>query len=1208
MNFSSDASMGPMSNPFDARAERLNSSPFGRDSASDAVNSLGGTMQSFRDSLAFSFQTLNLTLGSLSNSINNLGSRLSPANNAPKFSSPQWIQSGYSGNFFGGMSSAYANYAGSQSIWGLLNSGQPANVSPLEFWAERAKEIPYRYSNLGMSATAGAAEVGVGALGGYLGSRLAGAMGFTSGLAKFGLGFGMSLPFSAAAEVLLDPMVKAASIHQRDTYALQRMSARFRSPFTLTESQNAMSGIEDLAYKELFKTGINDQRLSLSGYRDIAMLGLQGNIFQGTSPDELVKQVAAAGNVVKFLTGVMGNKDVQETMQMVKQLKDMGINVTQAGSVAKALGSDALRYGKALGVQPSDLLNAAANASTAAYGQYGFAASTGMRSAMTNIAYMSELEKRKMLTPAEIAAGGGVQAMSSRLTAMDATMLASNSIGLPMLLAGWNGTTGFDAQSFKNASQGGYFGVVGQAATNMFRDGIGSIASAMAQQTNIAADLGNQGLLSESMDNVLRDALRNMPSDPKMTRQQRIDLATIYIQNFLQAQGQPVDMGTARAKAIKILYPGFQAGVERNANNQLRIGIMEQSRVNRDVSRPFEALAENWERANASVYENVIRRPARAISDFYTQMADYAYANTGKASLPGITTADMRGLQWANDYLAKNPNTSPGFFTNQDFNTAYERTLAPDSFYNAGLGLYYGVTDFFMGRGDAHNALVDMLNANMTMEYAGLWNRIASPDRMTKMEALARGSSLRSNYTVSDIERIFDKYKDNPNAASPVMAGAEVFIRGNRDLGSLETMISDKARRLGIRGRGDAKSEALLRRVLSEADYNSVLRTKGINKDVLFQMMGNTGNSKAALQDIASELGVSAGEVRGLLAQKFGYGLGLDSSLTSAAFALGGEAEVMRYAEAYASDKYLDRYAVTEGLLGTTYDVNNLDKMYAAMGLSDETIRQLIDTDGTEAVDMLTSLMARTTENRPITKGELSKYLTTKSGKQVSKFASRLFQEVANNGGSRYLIASPSANADDIKKLATQSIAYRLKNSVTQRTDTFLRDSGFKNVDYSLLSQGNVLDAVLSANATTDEAKNLQSYANQLSGYSVEQLNKVFADYVKKTGTPITSQNKDAIISQHLASSMQQEQAAQDAKVANKSKSYKSAIDTAVENDGGNKPYVRVKMVDEEVKTARDNVTSNTQDNSIYNNGLPPQNRLLQPELSAWDKIMLAFR
>ena len=332
---------------FTTQARQLSSESLRPAGMGNASADLSTTLRSFRDSLAFSFQTLNLTLNSLNNSVRTVGTKL-----------------------------------GATDIH-LYNQSQ------------------YLRTSAGINAIGTGAEVGAGLAGTLLGGpAIARAIGFgSSRMAGLMLGGPVGMLAGTVVGAVADPMIRVAQEHNRDVAALQRMSARFSTGgFSTRQAQQAITGIEDLAYNEIFNTNSLQPRLNMSGFRELTNMGLQGGLFHGTNPDDLVKQVSAAANVVKFLTGVMGNKDVQETMQLVKQMKDMGVNLFHANNFAMGLGTDAFKYGRAMGINPSDMMNMAANMSTVAFGQYGNPAYVGMQPAMRNLAYMQELEKRDFYT------------------------------------------------------------------------------------------------------------------------------------------------------------------------------------------------------------------------------------------------------------------------------------------------------------------------------------------------------------------------------------------------------------------------------------------------------------------------------------------------------------------------------------------------------------------------------------------------------------------------------------------------------------------------------------------------------------------------------------------------------------------------------------------------------------------------------------------
>ena len=127
------------------------------------------------------------------------------------------------------------------------------------------------------------------------------ALGVSSNLGRMMLGVPFGMAAGALVGAVVDPMVAAAQEHNRDVSAIRRMSPRFRSQFSLREAQTVATGMEDLAFSEIMNTNSLMPRLNMSGMRDIAMMGMQGNMFQGTSPEQMLQQLKQAGQVVKFM-------------------------------------------------------------------------------------------------------------------------------------------------------------------------------------------------------------------------------------------------------------------------------------------------------------------------------------------------------------------------------------------------------------------------------------------------------------------------------------------------------------------------------------------------------------------------------------------------------------------------------------------------------------------------------------------------------------------------------------------------------------------------------------------------------------------------------------------------------------------------------------------------------------------------------------------
>ena len=657
---------------------------------------LKDAMRSFRDSLAFSFQTLNLTLASLNQTVSTVGTklgRMTPDTN--DLSRNQYVQIGMKGVYLGAMTPNMANYLGNNNFGSIFSHYAPANISPLEFYTERARELGLRSSNMTIAAGTGLAEemVNWGASM-WAGNKMLKAMGLgTKGMLGEMGAWMLGSPIGTAASVALgyitDPILEYATRHNRDVSAMRRMSPRIGMGFDLRQSQLAVGGLERLALQDTLSSNSLQPRMGLEGFKEMTMMGLQSNMFRGQNAEDLLKQVETASHVVKFLMGVMGSKDVRETMTVLKQMKDMGVNPFHAKGFVHSLGMDAFGYGRALGIDAASLMESASNMSIAAYGQFGNPAFVGMRPAMRNLAYMQEMEKRGLMSTADIAAGGGVQNMAARMTAVSAGMLNSWSVGMPILYAGWDGKTGFDPNKFNAAfNKGDYFGTLQAATTNMLNGGINRLTHAMMNKNNImasAAEVGNGKVLDEATKGMLEQYVLQAPGMQDWTApiEERLSNAAYTIMRIAPTQfGIDIDPATARALAKDILQPQIGTRLDANKFRQQQIGLMEYVTASRGFGRAWESKLERIEHAKARLHEGIIGSAGRALADKTAEVFEYVHGNPWMESKLKFSSKNLGTYKWAKDAMKEDDRVA---MTGDDFIMAIKRQNDPDSIFHGAV-------------------------------------------------------------------------------------------------------------------------------------------------------------------------------------------------------------------------------------------------------------------------------------------------------------------------------------------------------------------------------------------------------------------------------------------------------------------------------------------------------------------------------------------
>lgn len=1163
--------------------------PFNRDfqtRGAEMQTDLKDTLRSFRDTLAFSFQTLNLTLASMNNSVQALGTKIGQL--SPGIGGQYIPANPHDNAYYGSLSKAYAQFAGSQNYAGMLTANIPYNVSPLEFWKERQTEMAFRHGSGALALGASAVEeIGTMFGGNYLGGKMARALGMTGTWAKIGMGLPAGMAISAMAGAYFDPFVAAGQEHNRDVAAIKRMSARFSNPFTIRQAQQATRGIEQLAYNELWNTTTLDSRLNMSGFRDLTMMGLQGNMFHGTSPDELAKQVSAASNIVKFLTGVMGNKDVQETMQMVKQLKDMGINVFQSVGAAQTMGLNAFKYGKIMGVDSGSLINAAANMSTAAFGQYGMPAFVGMNPAMRSLAFTQEAEKRGILTPAEIAAGGGIQAMGSRMVQMQANMLANTGIGGAMLYAGWDGGRGFDLNRFKAANANGYFNMLGGATGNITSQGIGGIARALVNRNNILASAANtpggiEALLDQTLAGQI-DVIKGIAGE-NASLDDQIAVAAI----MLTQQNPGLDMGTAKLMATKVLRPSVARNMESSANRQLALGALEDARARNSPGRMLEAPGEMWDRFKGSLYRNLIQRPAAALTDKFTNALDFGYESK-LINDDRLLAADRYDMyQWAFDGYGKRsmPEGVLNFYSEEDLRAANKQLRSRTGFeweHSFRRGTNF-VTDAFSSM--SRNQLEDRLFVNSASANQDLWRRIASKDRMSKLEARSMASRfLREGVDQGAIDSVFDQYAANATGWDPLRAATDVLYNFSSDKEWLQNRAA--VGRASLSDALNMDNEALARQVYGNAFVDTKIKagagrgadfTLNMTADEIFTTL-NAADARGNIERIANKIKWHSGkQVSAGIADRMAGIKHYGNKMTTVYSAgMGNEAEAL--AEANASLRDINRMMLSSSGYtgGLSIAVNKANEVFDSIGLSKEILGDVVSSGSIEDLQALAHLASK----MQYFGAELSNEDYARINK-MSSYGKRAAQSLVDNAPNKdgVFTGSRKYTESDYIGFMKNAISGHVAGGISDQLKGYGIDVDKDQVAKWYTGEGSgVMDFIETTDVKGNNAewRAIQQRAGYLKNASNEELtmhlrgilsDSALTDMYGNDGISDDTERTKALqqLGLHLMSSTAEQDKAKTAAAASVKK---SAIDSAVDTVGQAKPYVRVQVVDDEIKTER---------------------------------------
>lgn len=1160
---------------------------------SQAQSDLSGTLRSFRDSLAFSFQSLNLTLSSLSQTMNNVGSKLNSAYAGGIPISPygpmaQIIPASPGGLYSGNRSAVYQQFSGAHDLQSLLFADRPYNINPNEYWANHAPDIATRGSSVAIAgAGAAATQLGSSMIASRAASAAGGYLGFGAGTAgaigRFALGIPFGMIAGTALQFITDPFVRAAVQHNKDVSAYMRMSPRFRTPFSMHEAQFTASQIENLALQDSLNTTRLDSRLTMSGFRDIAMMGLQGNMFQGESPNELVKQVSQAAGVVKFLTGVLGSKDVQETMQVVKQLKDMGLNSFRNYGAIQGIGNDAFSYGRSLGIQASALIDTAVNMSSVAFGQYGNPAFVGIQPAMKNIAFTTELEKRGMLTPAEIAAGGGVNAIAGKVLSVQAGLLNNGAIGGAMLYAGWDGGSGFDIEKYKQAiNSGGLFGSVGSAAANITNGGIGSMARSIVEKNNIIASAASNGQLDELLELQLAQAFKTMNILPEnASLEDQVAVATLQIQNMVPG----TDTSTAKAIANKILNPRVQASVDNDAKLAYYQGNLERIRAGRGFGRTITSVGENIEGTLNKVHNIYVQKPARMLADTTTDVLDSSYTQELAGGDILLDAKSLKSYDFVRDITkngrykeVRDPNSgrtisqdlsiipSEYGYSAADLTEALERHANRGNLNEALTGGYYwgarilgSMKAAFLGNENNtkdNNWLTDVLYSAKQNRMAAYYNDIAGGNIMTEDQAANMLLGI-ADVGVRDLRQIFKSDFNDPMT---------VFD----SIGKLHSKMNASVQKQAVKNLEKVKS------MISSQDVNEILggdtNLQGLSKDNAFKLL-TSFKSRGRIQELAKKLGVSEMEATAAIASKIGTGE--DTNLINAAGS-GSWDSYMDISKPFINDTQAQLLTGREDMPELSLDrVDRLQYLKTELNMSPEEIAKLgQEFSSRKDLEAFFAALSDIDSGHDISKALPPSIANNKTLMSYLAYRRKLTENKTYG-------VKPHKYGDKDIYLFAEQYKEGFEDDITRQLED-VGIIGLKGSDLNLSNEDakSIIENKL-ITGTNDAAKKIAAKATEFNELNNDQLAKKLG---LKAGQ-VTDANRyqnilKAVLSE--ASGFGREKATEN---SNASLTKKTAIDTAIELGKDGKNVLRVRQIsDDEIKAAREMVDKNTEERNKYTN------------------------
>lgn len=617
---------------------------------SDMQGDLSATMRSLKDTLATSFQTLNLTLMSMNSTLKNVGGTMRSMAPSLSTANRSYLPSGGLVNQYGSLSPGLANHMANSSLTQLYVGDKPFSASSLDYGYQLQQERNYRWANMGANVAGAVGGFAATSIAGYglgkgVGAMLpkTGAIGRlgASGFGRAALGLGGFMGAGMILQPVIDAVIDEAMGHISDTAGIKRMSTRFGTEFTNKQASMVSRSLRTSGYNELMNSDSFMTKLGKDGYKDVLMTGLAGGVFHGSSPEQLIKQMQGAAQVVKFLSGVMGDKDVASAMQTVVQLKGMGINVASNPGFAHSLGTQAFKYGTTSGLDAGTMLKMGMQGGQL-FQQQGQAGFGGILPMMRNMALAHEMEKRHMLSTAELSVAGGAHGVAANMTAATAGILGSAQFGDVMLASGFDGK-GFNLNKAAGAAaKGGYFGMVGAGAQNILKSP-GDLARFYMNKTNMLAKLSEGGQQQEAAIAMVRSAIQNLPFMKTASYRDKEALTQVHTKEILQGMGLPADDATVKAIAAQVLHPGGGTNIENEGNRALQrakyYDIRERSGTMRSVGR----LMEGFERIPGALSYNTVGKLGMGLGD---KFMDLTLSNYGEQS--GYTAGNADGLTLTN--------------------------------------------------------------------------------------------------------------------------------------------------------------------------------------------------------------------------------------------------------------------------------------------------------------------------------------------------------------------------------------------------------------------------------------------------------------------------------------------------------------------------------------------------------------------------------
>lgn len=1060
------------------------------------------TLRSIRDTLSTSFQTLNLTMSSLQGSIRTMTSSFTPGANRQPNST--YVPTFGASAFTGAMSQPMQQHIANTSMYGLMTGAKPFNVSGMEYAQVRQQELQSRYNQFGVAAATETANMGFGSLVGWGASRFATSSMAPAALRNFagsrmfgmsgagiiggvaGLGAGMVGGMYAGA------LQNESEIYGRDIAGIKRMSTRFGNEFTDNQSRVAARSISNYGHNELMNSNDFDTKLGAGGYRQVMMQGLQMGMFQGHKPEELVKQVEGAASVVKFLTGVLGSKDVQETMEQVGKLKSMGVNAFQSPDFIKKMGMGAYSASQQMGVPAAQLLQQATQYGAQAYGQFGMPSFGGIIPTMQNMSLAHEMEKRKMLSAAEISVGGGHSSIAGRYTSMMAGMLSHPAIGGMMLASGMDSNGQFDAARYNGVARGDIFSSMADAAGRLTDPH--EFTKFKMNQSNLIAGAAANGGLEPRIEEYLNKALDGMPN---ITTESDV---AFMVQKIAQSNGTPIGEAEAKMFALKRMRPGTHAAILREGAKGVTKGLYRETSLRYGKLRGLGELGEAIERIPGDIYNASVTRPAQDLHDRISNLIGNNDHVPGESSIGG---GEFNGntIINAKAFHQFNTNSDNRFNTNVDSKTYKDAYDIADR--EAMLG---GKTGFWAkfrpGMSDAAQGLAPALEAQAAKESKFYYGAANNKDGPGFHESFANIDKYLNLGTSNDNNKVANAYKSQMGKYAGANAAGTHFLA--------DQMTKDQTDDLTSTTRNSSWFTNA-----NKGDLTELLKSAGINPED-FSKEDSDKLMKRILGDDKDGTIAKYAKANGMSMSNVAYGItnkqmGGDESLSNFYKLKGANAMTeknvniagLNLDKQTGNTGNIDRRSLLSDDSGMSLDTSLVHDSLSSIGLDYEDVRSLSDKEGSQGdLEAYGKAVTKFMNDDAVGKDDFAAIKSPMLRARLDTLMSTKTSD-AHGGEENYKMSSAEAVRKKIKGdklLGTGDISKNISGlmgkvgesaSKDQITDGIKNIWGFKTDDAHIsdaLNQGNLPDFIDGLKTDNIEGKRVQEQLRDLKGKSWDDL------------------------------------------------------------------------------------------------------------------------